>query len=90
MDLRITPEQQELRAELHHWLVENLPWEYGVGLPPRNPDLDESVAFGRSWQARLAAGRLNLSSPRCREMPLSRGQADLPPTRSVPLHARRA
>jgi alkylation response protein AidB-like acyl-CoA dehydrogenase len=57
MDLRITPEQQELRAELHEWLVENLPWEYGVGLPPRIPDLDESVAFGRSWQARLAAGR---------------------------------
>ena len=57
MDLRITPEQQELRAELHQWLVANLPWEYGVGLPPRNPDLDESVAFGRSWQARLAAGR---------------------------------
>ncbi|MGH9096111.1 MAG: acyl-CoA dehydrogenase family protein [Acidimicrobiales bacterium] len=57
MDLRITPEQQELRAELHEWLVENLPWEYGVGLPPRHPDLDESVAFGRSWQARLAADR---------------------------------
>jgi alkylation response protein AidB-like acyl-CoA dehydrogenase len=57
MDLRITPEQQELRAELHEWLVENLPWEYGVGLPPRIPDLDESVAFGRSWQARLAADR---------------------------------
>jgi alkylation response protein AidB-like acyl-CoA dehydrogenase len=57
MDLRITPEQLELRAELHEWLVENLPWEYGVGLPPRIPDLDESVAFGRSWQARLAADR---------------------------------
>ncbi len=57
MDLRITPAQQELRAELHQWLVENLPWEYGVGLPPRIPDLDESVAFGRSWQARLAADR---------------------------------
>ncbi len=57
MDLRITPEQQELRAELHQWLVENLPWEYGIGLPPRIPDLDQSVAFGRSWQARLAADR---------------------------------
>jgi alkylation response protein AidB-like acyl-CoA dehydrogenase len=57
MDLRITPEQQELRAELHQWLVENLPWEYGVGLPPRHPDLEESVAFGRSWQSQLAAGR---------------------------------
>ncbi len=33
----------------------NLPWEYGVGLPPRSPDLDEEVAFGRRWQALLAA-----------------------------------
>jgi alkylation response protein AidB-like acyl-CoA dehydrogenase len=57
MDLQITPEQQQLRAGLHQWLVDNLPWEYGVGLPPRFPDLDETVAFGREWQARLAADR---------------------------------
>ena len=53
----MTPEQEALRAELHEWLKENLPWEYGVGLPPRIPDLAESVAFGRAWQAKLAEGR---------------------------------
>ena len=57
MDLRMTPEQQELRGDLHQWLVDNLPWEYGVGLPPRSADLDAEVKFGRSWQARLAAER---------------------------------
>jgi alkylation response protein AidB-like acyl-CoA dehydrogenase len=56
VDLRMTPEQEALRAELHEWLKENLPWEYGVGLPPRIPDLAESVAFGRAWQAKLAEG----------------------------------
>jgi alkylation response protein AidB-like acyl-CoA dehydrogenase len=57
MDLRITPGQEALRAELHEWLVEHLPWEYGVGLPPRTADLEESVAFGRRWQRLLAEGR---------------------------------
>jgi alkylation response protein AidB-like acyl-CoA dehydrogenase len=57
VDLRMTPDQEDLRAELHEWLTENLPWEYGVGLPPRIPDLAESVAFGRAWQAKLAEGR---------------------------------
>ncbi len=57
VDLRMTPDQEDLRAELHEWLAENLPWEYGVGLPPRIPDLAESVAFGRAWQAKLAEGR---------------------------------
>jgi alkylation response protein AidB-like acyl-CoA dehydrogenase len=57
VDLRMTPEQEALRAELHAWLEEKLPWEYGVGLPPRIPDLAESVAFGRAWQAKLAEGR---------------------------------
>lgn len=53
----MTPAQQLLRAELHQWLVANLPWEYGVGLPPRTADLDEAVSFGREWQRLLAAGR---------------------------------
>ena len=33
------------------------PWEYGKGLPPRFDDLADEVAFGREWQAKLAAGR---------------------------------
>ena len=57
VDLRMTPDQERLREELHDWLVKNLPWEYGVGLPPRSSDLEAEVAFGRSWQARLAADR---------------------------------
>ena len=39
------------------WLRANLPWEYGVGLPPRYDDLAEEVADGRAWQAKLAAAR---------------------------------
>jgi alkylation response protein AidB-like acyl-CoA dehydrogenase len=57
VDLTPTPEQQELRAECRAWLREHLPWEYGTGLPPRFPTLDDEVAFGREWQAQLAQGR---------------------------------
>jgi alkylation response protein AidB-like acyl-CoA dehydrogenase len=55
MDLTPTPEQEDLRAEVRSWLRENLPWEYGTGLPPMFDDLAEEVAFLRDWQARLAA-----------------------------------
>jgi len=55
MDLTTTPDQERLRRELRAWLHEHLPWEYGVGLPPRFLDLGEEVAFGRRWQADLAA-----------------------------------
>ena len=47
MDLRATPEQESLRLAFREWLVEHLPWPYGVGLPPRFDDLAETVAFGR-------------------------------------------
>ena len=57
MDLHATPDQQAFRAELRGWLEANLPWEYGKGLPPRFDDLAEEVAFLRSWQGKLAAGR---------------------------------
>jgi alkylation response protein AidB-like acyl-CoA dehydrogenase len=57
MDLSPTPAQDGFRRELREWLRANLPWEYGVGLPPRFTDLDEEVAFLRAWQAKLAAGR---------------------------------
>ncbi len=55
MDLTTTPDQERLRTELRAWLHEHLPWEYGVGLPPRFDDLAEEVAFGRRWQGELAA-----------------------------------
>ncbi|MBV8463982.1 MAG: hypothetical protein JO368_11845, partial [Acidimicrobiales bacterium] len=50
----MTADQEALRGELHDWLLEHLPWEYGVGLPPRFDTLEASVAFGRQWQASLA------------------------------------
>ncbi len=55
MDLQITPAQQELRAELHDWLVAHLPWRYGTEPPTRSADLGEVVAFGRRWQSELAS-----------------------------------
>jgi alkylation response protein AidB-like acyl-CoA dehydrogenase len=57
VDLTATAEQRRLRAGCREWLEANLPWEYGVGLPPRHASLDEEVAFGREWQRRLADGR---------------------------------
>jgi alkylation response protein AidB-like acyl-CoA dehydrogenase len=57
VDLTPTAEQRRLRAECREWLEGNLPWEYGVGLPPRHASLDDEVAFGRDWQRRLAEGR---------------------------------
>jgi alkylation response protein AidB-like acyl-CoA dehydrogenase len=55
----LTPTRAEaaLREEVRTWLHANLPWEYGIGLPPRFDDLAEEVAFGREWQAKLADGR---------------------------------
>ncbi len=57
MDLRVQGAEAELRDECRDWLRAHLPWEYGVGLPPRFDDLADEVAFGRDWQARLAEGR---------------------------------
>ncbi len=57
MDLNPTPAQEALRGEFRAWLLEHLPWPYGEGLPPRFDDLAETVAFGRRWQAALAADR---------------------------------
>ena len=57
MDLSPTPDEETFRAELRAWLRANLPWEYGVGSPPRFDDLADEVAFLREWQARLADGR---------------------------------
>lgn len=64
MDLTPTREQEEFRAECRDWLEANLPWEYGVGLPPLFDDLAEEVAFGREWQAKLAeAGLVGVTWP---------------------------
>ena len=57
MDLSPNEAERALRDECRAWLRTNLPWEYGKGLPPRFDDLADEVAFGREWQAKLAAGR---------------------------------
>lgn len=64
MDLTPTPEQEELRADVRSWLQENLPWEYGSGLPPHFDDLAEEVEFLRRWQGQLAsAGWVGVTWP---------------------------
>ncbi len=56
MDLTPTAEQARFRDEVRAWLMTNLPWDYGHGLPPRFDDLAEEVRFLRRWQAALAEG----------------------------------
>lgn len=64
MDLVPTPEHRAFRAECRAWLQTELPWEYGVGLPPMYDDLAEEVAFLRQWQAKLAgAGLVGITWP---------------------------
>ena len=57
MDLSPAPAERDFRADIRSWLHAHLPWEYGKGLPPRFDDLADEVAFGRRWQASLAADR---------------------------------
>jgi alkylation response protein AidB-like acyl-CoA dehydrogenase len=57
MDLSPTAAEAALRDDVRAWLRANLPWEYGRGLPPRFDALADEVAFGRTWQAKLAGGR---------------------------------
>jgi len=57
MNLSPTPEQEAFRQEVRAWLRANLPWDYGVGLPPRFDDLASEVSFLREWQGKLAGGR---------------------------------
>ena len=64
MDLSPTTEQDEFRAECRDWLRANLPWEYGVGLPPMFDDLADEVTFLRDWQGKLAeAGFVGVTWP---------------------------
>jgi alkylation response protein AidB-like acyl-CoA dehydrogenase len=65
VDLSPTSEQEAFRAECRNWLTANLPWEYGVGLPPLFDDLAEEVDFLRGWQRLLAdAGFVGVTWPR--------------------------
>ena len=51
MDLSFTAEEEAFAAEVRGWLAEHLQ------PPPPFADLDEEIAWGRAWQARLAEGR---------------------------------
>jgi alkylation response protein AidB-like acyl-CoA dehydrogenase len=51
MDLSFSPEEETFAAEVRAWLEANLE------LPPRFTSLDDEVAWGRQWQAKLAADR---------------------------------
>ena len=51
MDLSFTAEEEAFAAEVRGWLAANLEQ------PPVFADLDEEIAWGRAWQAKLAAGR---------------------------------
>ena len=55
MDLAPTDEQRAFRTRCRAWLTDNLPWDYGTGLPPLFDNLAAEVDFGRRWQSRLAA-----------------------------------
>jgi alkylation response protein AidB-like acyl-CoA dehydrogenase len=57
LNLNATADEERLRHDVRDWLRENLPWEYGQGLPPRFDDLGEEVSFLRQWQRRLATDR---------------------------------
>ncbi len=64
MDLTPTAEQRSFRAGCRAWLKDNLPWDYGTGLPPLYDDLAEEVESGRRWQRSLAgAGYVGVTWP---------------------------
>ena len=64
MDLAATVEQRAFRGECRAWLEDNLPWDYGTGLPPLFDDLSDEVGFGRRWQRSLAdAGLVGVTWP---------------------------
>jgi alkylation response protein AidB-like acyl-CoA dehydrogenase len=51
MDLSFSPDEEAFAADIRGWLAKNLE------LPPAFASLDDEVAWGREWQAKLAAGR---------------------------------
>src|SRR5690242_14803330 len=51
MDLTFTAEEEAFASEARAWLAEH------ARPTPAFADLDEEIAWGRAWQAELAAGR---------------------------------
>jgi hypothetical protein len=46
MDLSLTVEEAAFRDGCRNWLRDNLPWDYGTGLPPLFDDLAEAADVG--------------------------------------------
>ena len=51
MDLSFTEAELGFATEIRTWLAEHL------DLPPAFASLDDEIAWGREWQAKLAAAR---------------------------------
>jgi len=51
MDLSFTPAEEAFASEVAAWLAEHLE------PAPTSASVEEEVAWGRRWQARLAAAR---------------------------------
>jgi alkylation response protein AidB-like acyl-CoA dehydrogenase len=51
VDLSFTAEEQAFATEVRSWLAANLE------PAPQHASLDEEVAWGRAWQAKLAKDR---------------------------------
>jgi alkylation response protein AidB-like acyl-CoA dehydrogenase len=51
VDLSFTAEEEAFAGEIRAWLSDNLE------LPPAHASLDEEIAWGRAWQAKLAKDR---------------------------------
>ncbi len=63
MDLSFSPEEEQFRQDLRHWLQSNLPDGWGVSF--KMPKGESRLEFLRSWQRRLhLGGYLGLSWPK--------------------------
>lgn len=56
MDLKPTPEEEQYRAEVRHWLENNLPPGWGTPAYQAPVTGAEQVAFAKAWQRKLYDG----------------------------------
>jgi alkylation response protein AidB-like acyl-CoA dehydrogenase len=56
MDFRLTADEERFRREVHDWLLENLPEDWGMPGYRKPEEPAEKVDFGRRWQRKLHEG----------------------------------